>query len=194
MNTINSAALKKVPGDLAMWIFIMAELAVFALLLISIALAAHQQPETFRAGVQTLHPIFGLLNTFALLSGSACLVYAVEQSHDYPQRILRGLFATLLLGGVYVLFKSIEYYSLWQAGYHLRSGTFYFLYYFVTFFHFMHVLLGMVIVFVVRQRIQQGTYPQIEDQHAGLESAGSYWHMVDLVWLVLFPLLYLVYL
>ena len=72
----------------------------------------------------------------------------------------------------------------------LRTDTFYFFYFFTTFFHLAHVLLGMVIVLYVARRHRSGVYTEPGQALSAAESAASYWHMVDLVWLVLFPLLY----
>src|SRR5690606_41288661 len=83
-----------------------------------------------------------------------------------------------------------EYALLFGAGYNLRTDTFYFIYFFTTFFHMAHVLIGMVILLVVARRYRTGQYPNADKARMAGESAASYWHMVDLVWLVLFLLLY----
>lgn len=182
---------EELPGDLAMWCFILAELAVFALLLGSMAYVRGQWPEMFSAGVATLHPVAGLVNTLALLTGSywVALGIAALRRGDHA-RVVWWFRAGAATGLVYLAVKSFEYQQMFAAGYTLRTDTFYFFYYFTTFFHLMHVVLGMIILLVVASRFQRGEYPCAHTQRMATESAASYWHMVDLVWLMLFPLLY----
>jgi len=177
------------PGDLAMWFFILAELAVFGVLLVSLAVAARLSPEAFAAGRETLHPLAGLLNTVTLLTGSYWVARGIRAATQHGARACTAwLLAGAASGAVYTVIKIAEWADLALAGYTLRSGTFYFFYFFTTVFHFLHVLLGMVVLVAVALRARRGAYDQ-EGLRAP-ESAASYWHMVDLVWLVLFPLLY----
>lgn len=186
-----ATAQRELRGDLAMWCFILAELAVFALLLGSMAYVRGRSPEMFSAGVATLHPLAGLVNTLALLTGSYWVAMGVAamrrgQSAQVPWWFRAGAASGLF----YLLVKGLEYQQMFSAGYHLRTNTFYFFYFFTTFFHLMHVVLGMVILLVVAARFQRGAYPSGAKRDMAAESAASYWHMVDLVWLMLFPLLY----
>lgn len=191
MNTASASAdtrPRTVPGDLAMWCFILAELTVFALLLGALAHARGRWPELFSAGMATVHPLGGLVNTLALLAGS----YAVARGVGALARgRLAAWFAAALgCGALYVVVKVIEYVQLFGAGYTLRTDTFYFFYFFTTVFHLMHVLLGMVMLAVVARRAQRGRLGANEADQRLAEAVAGYWHMVDLVWLVLFPLLY----
>lgn len=182
----------EIPGDLAMWFFIFAELAVFALLLGGMAFARGTWPEMFSAGVATLHPEAGLINTLALLTGSYWVARGVaDMRAGRLSSLPRWFYAGAGSGVIYVVIKSVEYVQLFTAGYNLRTDTFYFFYFFTTFFHMMHVVLGMVILLVVARRWQRGVYKTPEARRMAADSAASYWHMVDLVWLMLFPLLYI---
>ncbi|MHB0776299.1 cytochrome c oxidase subunit 3 [Halomonas sp. WWR20] len=187
-----SVAYRHLPGDLAMWFFILVELAVFGLLLIGLVVARTHEPEIFAAGARTLHTAFGLINTLILLTGSYCVARAVAaiRAGSLPT-CTRWLRAGAASGLAYVAIKFTEYGGLIGAGYTLRSSTFYFFYFFVTVFHLMHVVLGMIILLAVARRCRHGAYR--EDPACGVgavESGASYWHMVDLVWLVLFPIVY----
>lgn len=182
---------RELPGDLAMWCFILAELAVFALLLGSMAYVRGRWPEMFSAGVATLHPVAGLINTLALLTGSYWVALGVAaMRRGEPAQVVWWFRAGTVSGLLYLLVKSVEYQQLFSAGYTLRTNTFYFFYYFTTFFHLMHVVLGMVVLLVVASRFKRGAYPCADTRQMAAESVASYWHMVDLVWLMLFPLLY----
>src|SRR5690606_24059562 len=181
----------RLPGDLAMWCFILAELLAFLLLLGSMAFARGHWAEMFSAGIATLHPEAGLVNTLILLTGSYFAANAVKRTAAGDQRALsRGFVLAALCGLAYVAIKITEYGILFGDGYNLRTDTFYFFYFFTTFFHMAHVLIGMAILLVVAQRSRAGHYANQEKVRMAGESAASYWHMVDLVWLVLFPLLY----
>lgn len=185
-----SPAERRLPGDLAMWVFILAELLVFGILIIAMAYARQRWPEMFSAGVATLHPLAGLINTLLLLTGSYFVARGVASAAAPAPRVSRWFLLGALCGLAYVIVKISEYVLLFRAGYNLRTDTFYFFYFFTTFFHLAHVLLGMVILLFVARRSRSDGYADATQHLAASESAGSYWHMVDLVWLVLFPLLY----
>lgn len=184
---------RRLPGDLAMWFFIFIELAVFGILLISLAVARALQPEVFADGAHTLTIGMGLANTVALITGSYCAVRAVTAIKAGAARICAAwLLAGAGTGLVYVIVKMTEYVHLAMDGYTLRSSTFFFFYYFTTFFHMMHVVLGMIVLIVVALRCRSGFYQEDAARGIGaVESGASYWHMVDLVWLVLFAILYI---
>jgi nitric oxide reductase NorE protein len=101
---------------------------------------------------------------------------------------VRWLLAALGMGAVFLVVKSTEYAHHFAEGVRLSTNTFYMFYLSLTFFHFMHVILGMTILAAVAVKAQRGGYSASE--HTGVETGASYWHMVDLVWLILFPLVY----
>jgi len=180
---------RHLPGDLAMWFFILAELAVFGLLFVSLAFARAAEPQVFADGARTIHAGAGLVNTLILLTGSYFVARAVKAMRGGgADACSRWLLAGAGSGAAYTVIKFSEYVQLIGAGYNLRSSTFHFFYFFTTFFHLMHVLLGMIILIAVTLRCRRGLYSAAD--HRGVESGASYWHMVDLVWLVLFPLVY----
>ncbi len=185
-----SPAARRLPGDLAMWFFIFAELLVFGILIIAMAYARQRWPGMFSAGVATLHPVAGLTNTLLLLTGSYFVARGVASAGCETSRVARWFTLGALCGLAYLIVKITEYVLLFRAGYNLRTDTFYFFYFFTTFFHLAHVLLGMIILLFVARRSGACGYSDPAQHRAASESAGSYWHMVDLVWLVLFPLLY----
>lgn len=174
-----------------MWCFILVELTTFLLLLGGMAFARGHWNEMFSAGIATLHPEAGLANTLVLLTGSYFAARGVRRAAAGQHKALfSGFVLAALCGLIYVAIKVTEYGLLFGEGYNLRTDTFYFFYFFTTFFHMAHVLIGMVILLVVAQRARSGHYADREKARMAGESAASYWHMVDLVWLVLFPLLY----
>ncbi len=182
----------RLPGDLAIWFFIYAELAVFGLLFILYAAVRYQNPEVFSVGQLSLSKIAGLTNTIALITSSYFVVRAVEAiKNGLSRNCGRWLIAALIAASIYILVKTTEYQHLINAGYGLTTNKFYTYYFLLTFFHFAHVILGMVILSAVYFKNYQGGYS--EKQHTGIETGASYWHMVDLVWVILFPLVYIIH-
>ena len=177
------------PGDLAIWIFILAELSVFAAFFAAYAFARLDDVELFNACQQTLDRRSALINTLALITGSYFVVRATAAIREDDSRsCLRWLLAALAMGALFVVLKSAEYAHHLGEGIHLGTNRFYMFYLSLTFFHFMHVLMGMVILAAVALKAWRGGYSATE--HTGVETGGAYWHMVDLVWLILFPLVY----
>ncbi len=190
--TINTKSTTRImPGDLAMWMFIAAELSVFALLFLLFSVLRVSNPDLFTAGQQTLHPLAGLINTLALISASWLVVQAVIHNRaGQPERGALWMFFAIVAASVYVGVKCWEYWQLGSAGYDLDSNAFYTGYFLITGFHLLHVLLGMVILLFMVVKLHRGAYQ--EGQTSGLESGACYWHMVDLVWVLLFPLIYVI--
>ena len=177
------------PGDLAIWVFILAELLVFATFFASYAFARLQQPALFDHYQASLNRDLALINTLALITSSYFVVRAVAAIRDGAARTCQGwLWAAVAMGGLFVAVKLVEYGHHLGQGVTLSTNTFYMFYLSLTFFHFLHVILGMVILAAVALKARRGGYSVAD--HVGVESGASYWHMVDLVWLILFPLVY----
>jgi len=178
------------PGDLAVWFFIFAELLAFGVLFLGYAFARSAQVELFNAGQETLNTTAGTINTIALISGSYFVVRALGALRGGSTvACTRWLAAAIAGGAVFVVVKLVEFGEKFGAGISLSTDTFYMFYLLLTGFHFMHVLLGMVVLGAVLLNARRGRYSASE--HAGVETAGAFWHMIDLVWIVLFPLVYL---
>jgi nitric oxide reductase NorE protein len=179
---------KHLPGDIAAWFFIFAELAVFGILFIGFAVARSLDPNTFHAGRQLLHPWIGLVNTVALITASYLVANAVHRLRSGKTGTQTCLWLAVAVSSVYVIGKLWEYADLYGQGYNLGTDTFFMFYFFLTFFHWMHVVLGQIILIVLAVKVRNGDYDGSDMN--GIESGASYWHMVDLVWLVLFPMVY----
>ncbi len=185
-----AVAERRLPGDLAVWVFILAELLVFGVFFLSYAFTRAHHVAEFNAEQLTLNRTAGAWNTVLLLTGSYCVYRAVGAARAGADfRSDRWLLGAIACGAGFVVVKLGEYAAKWSAGITLSTSTFYMFYLSLTFFHFMHVLLGLVVLGVLWQRARAGAYGP--GNLNGLESGASYWHMVDLVWIVLFPLVYL---
>jgi len=180
---------RETPGNIAVWILIYAELTEFALFFLAFLIARVHYPEAFSEGPLRLNTLAGMLNTLVLISSSFFVARAIHAIKAGLRRTCIGwLWLTLAAGATYCGIKGWEYYWNEAADITTRSTTFYAFYYYLTFNHLLHVLIGMCTILFVTVRTQWGDY-SAEDCE-GLESAASYWHMIDLVWIVIFPLLY----
>lgn len=187
--TAEAAPGRRLPGDLAIWFFILAEMLAFAVFFAAYAFARASHVEEFNLYQQTLDRNLGAINTLLLITGSWFVVRAVQAAHrDDRPAIPRNILIGWLCGAGFLIVKVIEYAAKFGAGISMSTNTFYMFYISLTFFHFMHVILGMVILTVLWVQARKGVYGS-HDAH-GLESGAAYWHMVDLLWIVLFPLVY----
>lgn len=176
-------------GDLAVWLIIMAELLTFGLLFLSYAFARSLDVALFNESQRTLDLNAGAVNTVLLITGSWCVARAVRSVRvDHVQAGGRWLLAALVCGSGFVAIKLHEFSGKIDAGIDLSTNTFYMFYIMLTAFHFFHVIFAMVFLAVLWFKNRQGVYGS-HDHHA-LETGAAFWHMVDLLWIVLFPLVY----
>ena len=186
------AARRYPPGDLAIWVFILAELSVFAIFFVAYAFTRMSNPELFNLYQANLDRGAALINTLALITSSYFVVRAVAAIRvGEGRRCARWLGLAILMGLVFLGVKGFEYAHHFGQGITLSTNRFYMFYLSLTFFHFMHVILGLVILLAVALKARKGGYDA--EEHTGVETGASYWHMVDLVWLILFPLVYVMH-
>ena len=182
---------KLLPGDLAIWFFIFMELLVFAVAFISYSVMRLKNIEMFNQYQLTLNTELGAANTILLITSSYFVVRAVQAIKlDDIKGCANWLYAALAGGTGFLILKSFEYQDKFSHGIDLSTNTFYFFYLSLTMFHFLHVILGMIILLFIAIKAQRGGYSSKD--HIGIESGAVYWHMVDLVWIVLFPLVYII--
>ena len=176
-------------GDLGVWLIILAELLTFGILFVSYAFARARDVAAFNAAQATLDLHSGALNTVLLITGSWCVARAVQAVRSGARRPGLGwLMAAMLCGLGFVVVKLAEYAAKLREGIDLTSNTFYTLYLMLTAFHFLHVVVALLALGYLAVRLRGGAYgPQ--DCHA-METGAAFWHMVDLLWIVLFPLVY----
>ncbi len=179
------------PGDLAIWFFIFAELLAFGVFFLSYAFARANNIELFNESQLQLNRESGAINALVLLTSSYFVVRAVAAIKEGLNKpCANWLGAAIGMGFVFIVIKVLEFDAKFSAGISLSTNTFYMFYLSLTLFHFMHVILGMIILAAVMLKARRGGYSP--DQHTGVETGASYWHMVDLVWMILFPLVYVI--
>ncbi|CAG0967671.1 cytochrome c oxidase subunit III [Methylophilaceae bacterium] len=179
------------PGDLAIWIFIFAEMLAFGALFIAYAFTRAGNVELFNESQATLSQTAGAINTLVLITSSYFVVRAVSAiKRGLSEQCAWWLSGAFSLGGVFVAIKMVEFHDKFVAGITLSTNAFYMFYLALTFFHFMHVLMGMIILACVIAKARRGGYSR--QDHTGVETGASFWHMVDLLWIILFPLVYVI--
>ncbi|MCD7039087.1 cytochrome c oxidase subunit 3 [Pseudomonas sp. MAFF 311096] len=177
---------RRLPGDLAMWFFILAELTVFAILILAFVVMQRLEPQVFAVGRLALDTSTGLAMTLSLLTAGLLAALGLQQVRAGCLRRGAGLFGCAwLVALVYVGIKLTEYTHLAGVGLGMEHSRFFTLYWILTGFHFLHVVLGMVILGWLGVGCWRGGVLV-----TGVESGVLYWHMVDLVWVVLFPVVY----
>lgn len=177
------------PGNIAVWILIYAELTEFALFFLIFLVAKQRHPEIFQDGPLHLNTLAGAANTMILVTSSFFIAQATRAIKTGQKEVcLKWLCLTLLAGAGYCAIKGWEYHWNSNTGIHSTNNLFFSFYYYLTFNHLLHVLIGMCTISWVTLRTYFNVYGV--DDHEGLESAALYWHMIDLAWIIMFPLLY----
>lgn len=190
-NSTNTLTNEDLPGDFALWIFIFAEMLAFGVLFVAYAFARAQDVALFNQSQLTLSLTSGVINTLVLITSSYFVVRGVSAiKHGSSKHCAYFLTGAFLLGGVFVCVKMWEFNAKFSAGITMSTNNFYMFYLSLTFFHFMHVLMGMVILGYIIMKSLRGGYG-IQD-YVGVETGASFWHMVDFLWIILFPLIYLI--
>ena len=180
------------PGDFAIWIFIFAEMLAFGILFVAYAFTRAQNVELFNASQLTLSRTFGAINTLVLITSSYFIVRGVAAiKRGLSTQCAHWLSGAFLLGGVFVSIKMVEFYEKFAADITMSTNNFYMFYLSLTFFHFMHVLMAMVILAVIILKARRGGYSA--QDYIGVETGASFWHMVDFLWIILFPLIYIIH-
>ncbi len=179
----------RVPGNMAIWVAIFSEMTEFALMFVVYFIAKVHHPELFAIGPEKLNTLAGTLNTLLLLSSSFFVAKSVRSIRiDRVDLAVRWLWKALVMGALYLVVKYWEFNWNSAQGYEVDTDLFFTVYYYMTFNHFLHVGWGSGALLWGIYRLKSGAYSS--KQHVGLETIASYWHRIDLAWIVIFPLLY----
>ena len=200
---MNEASDAKSTSTLGMWIFLASELLLFSTVLFSIFLYRHLHETPFAEGSRHLSVIWGTINTAVLLTSSWTMAKAVHlsQKPKSDRSVHWNLIFTLLLGIAFLIIKASEYRSdyleglvpgiHWTASNPNRAfELFFFLYFFSTSLHALHLLIGVGLCSWLAFKTRHSE--RVLALNPWIENIGLYWHFVDLVWIFLFPLLYLI--
>ena len=186
------------PGDFAIWIIIYVELVTFGLLFLGYAFSRRADVALFNESQLMLNQTSGFINTLILITSSYFVVKAVKSITSMNEQSVKSaneeaskwLLVALALGVAFLFVKGTEFYHIFGAGISLSTNKFFMFYIMLTAFHFMHVMLGSLILFIIYKKTKTVGYTF--GDYSGIETGASYWHMVDLLWIVLFPLVYII--
>jgi nitric oxide reductase NorE protein len=178
--TADWGPLSSLPGNPMMWILILGELAVFGALFVGFAVARALDPVTFNVSQAHLDGLLGGLNTMVLVT-SGWLVAIAVQRRTLGRGHRAALFGAMAFGLVFLAIKVVEYADKIGQGFTPETNMFFQLYYLMTGFHALHVVMGLIILGIVTWR----------DSLENMETGAAFWHMIDLIWVLLYPLVYL---
>lgn len=180
----------RLPGDSGLWIFIIGDMAAFAMFFLVFSVGRTEAPALYEQSRAMLDANLGLLNTLILLTSSLFMVRAVESARSGDRgAIQRNLVLTMLIGSGFAVTKIIEYVAKAKAGLSPLTNEFFTYYFAFTAIHFLHFVVGLIALAVCLSKAKRDA---IDDRFViWIEATGCYWHMVDLLWIMLFPMLYL---
>jgi cytochrome c oxidase subunit III len=190
-------------ATLGMWVFLATEVLFFGGLFAAYMVYRVWYPGTFGDASRTLDITLGTVNTMVLITSSLTMALAVHAAEEGERRsIMLFLVLTMILGVVFLGIKGVEYYQKFAEhhvpglGFHFegqapeRAQLFFSLYFAMTGLHALHMVIGLGVLTVILSMAWRGRFSRA--WHTPVEITGLYWHFVDIIWIFLFPLLYLV--
>jgi cytochrome c oxidase subunit III len=191
-------------AKLGMWLFLVTEILLFGGMFVAYGIFRAMYPELFLEASTQLDPVMGALNTGVLLLSSLTVALAINGAQrDKPKMLFWNLIFTVLLAGVFMVVKYFEYTHKFEIGIfpgggfaaeelvtHIRAGIFFSIYYVMTGIHGIHVIIGMGMISWLAIRARKGHFTSA--YYTPVENVGLYWHVVDVIWIFLFPLMYLI--
>ena len=189
-------------ASLGIWAFLVTEVLFFGGMFLGYAVYRYRFPDVFAQASNHMDIALGTLNTAILIGSSLTVVLAVHAAqHDHRRLLQRMLALTILLGAIFLAIKFTEYFHKFEenlvpglnfvlASEHDRQGSIFFSFYFaMTGMHALHMIIGIGVFSVLFVAARRGRYSSA--YHTPVELAGLYWHFVDIIWIFLFPLFYL---
>jgi cytochrome c oxidase subunit 3 len=203
----DTEAQQRVASTLGMWIFLVTEIMFFGGMFAVYTVYREWYPQVFAIASSSLNEIIGAANTAVLLLSSFTMVLAVRAGQLGQQKmIVIFLILTLLFGGVFLGVKAYEWKEKFeehhipgQAAFHLdgvapadqgHAQLFFSIYFAMTGLHALHMVIGVGLLLTLILQARRGKFSA--EYYTPVDTAGLYWHFVDIIWIFLFPLLYLI--
>lgn len=175
------------PGDGHMWVMVLGDLVIFGAYFVIFMIYRAMAPQEFLQSQQHLNLNVGALNTLALLTSSWFVAHSVQAARaDDHARALRLIYLGGFCGVLFIVIKAYEWSMEVARGYTMASNQFFMFYYMLTGVHLFHVALGLLILGIVVRELRNPRRRRV----SMVESGATFWHMVDLLWIVIFALLY----
>jgi cytochrome c oxidase subunit 3 len=194
---------QKEAATLGMWVFLVTEVLFFGGLFATYSVYRGWYPQAFAAASHEMVVWAGTLNTVVLITSSLTMALAVHAAQmGDRRRLMLFLVATMALGTAFLGVKAFEYYTefsehhvpgpgfQFETEYFRHAQLFFSLYFVMTGLHALHMIIGLCVMAVMLWWAWRGTITR--DYYSPIEVSGLYWHFVDIVWIFLFPLLYLI--
>jgi nitric oxide reductase NorE protein len=190
-NALLRRSRSQLPGEVGVWVFIFGDLVVFTVFFVVFLYERGHDHEVFEASRKTLDLRLGAVNTILLLTGSLFVALGVQAARRQSSTLARRMLVLAMLCGTgFVANKALEYGSKIQAGHTPAQNDFYMYFFAFTAIHLVHLLVGLLVLGLM-WRIAGKAATSARDIR-NLEAGACYWHLVDVLWIVLFGLLYLV--
>lgn len=180
---------RHVPGEPGLWILILGDLTVFAVLFGAFLVDRHGAPDVFASSRHDLTLVAGAVNTLILVTSSLLVAEAVARHRAGDPAASRAVLGAIGCGVAFVAIKALEWSQLLADGHDPAANTFLTWFYVLTGLHLLHLLLGLTGLAVLRRVLRRETAKP--GDRLVVEGVATYWHMVDLLWIVIFPLVYL---
>lgn len=188
-------------AKLGMWLFLFTELLLFGGLFLLYSVYLSRYPHDFATAGRQLNVVFGTANTMILLTSSLLAAMAVTAvQRDERRRTLLLLAGTILCAAIFMVIKYVEWsakirHGIYPGSPHLAAGApgesvFFSLYYLTTGLHGLHVVIGALLLAWISAKVKGGAVNA--GDYVLLENGALYWHLVDLIWIFIFPLYYLI--
>ncbi|VAW22612.1 Nitric oxide reductase activation protein NorE [hydrothermal vent metagenome] len=191
MQQVNKKNIYYPPGGILLWILIFLELITFGAALVAMMVYGKQEPEMFHASRLHLNTTIGTINTIALITSGFFMALSVQYFKEKNLKKSSLFLKLTMLGGVlFLALKGFEYYEKIEVGLTIGYNTFFTFYWLLTLFHVIHLLVGLVILLFMQHDLNKNkTNANLED----IEASAAFWHMCDLIWLLIFPVIYLIF-
>lgn len=182
------AASGHIPGESSMWFFVIGDLLIFGVYFVTYMYFRGQNEALFLQSQQHMNQAIGIANTIVLLTSSLFVALGTETARKGNSgEAFRLMGIAVALGAMFPVLKAVEWIPKISAGLTPGENLFFTFYYLMTGLHLVHVLLGLVILAFVMRDLRVSNQPNIKF----IETGATYWHMVDLLWLTLLALFYL---
>jgi len=189
--TEHRAAIPGLPAEPGLWVFVLGDMTVFGWFFLVFMWERRQDRAVFADAVNELYQPIGVVNTLVLLLGSYLVVLALQANRlGRLVRCKRLLVGGAACGAAFAALKAVEYSLEISDGHTPGENTFFLFYFTLTGIHLVHVLIGTALLFVWFRGARRGR--EWKRDRVFAESAAVYWHMVDLLWILIFTLIYLV--
>ena len=178
------------PGGILIWMILSIELLTFIPALIAFFAYRSQEIDLFIRSSGHLSLGIGTINTAILIGGGWLVAEGIRRLRlNQKSRASRMIWLGVVAGIAFLLLKGFEYYQKLDSGYGLNYDTFFTMYWLITGFHFLHVVVGTVLLAMAANGIRKERYTATD--HDDVETIGIFWHMCDLIWILVFPSLYI---